>query len=260
MPADSTDSTKDDMDRIDAIKTAREHFSYNGTPAFHARLKVSGQQVFGADEQHVSKANWANVVPRISILLLRQATPAEVKKETAPIPAAKPKNPNKLYPAVSAKHQVLGKKVEQPKVVVVITYGKTLKKSFAIRPYKPLETIFNEFAGLVGEDRDVLRFYFDGNRLDDHSTVNSFHPGLGPGGATSITAAKILNIILRNKGVSRYFSITSNKSFRVLERGWAKAQGVKIGEFLFRYKGKVLALDLKPHDYGIDSGDIIDVV
>ncbi|KIO22267.1 hypothetical protein M407DRAFT_28215, partial [Tulasnella calospora MUT 4182] len=246
MPANSTDSTKDDMDRIvirygstrrllprpksyeDAIKTATEHFSCNGTPTFLARLKAPGQQAFGA-EQNVTKANWATVAPQISILLLRQAPPPEVNKKMAPIPSAKPTKPYKLDPAISAKSQLVGRKVEQPKVFVGIKYGKTLKKRFSIRPYKPLEIIFNEFAGLVGEDRDVLRFYFEGNRLDDRATINSVHPGFDPSGTVSITAAKILDIILREGQVSKYFSFTSNKSLRVLEKGWAKTQGVQIG-------------------------------
>ncbi|KAG9051622.1 hypothetical protein FS837_000009 [Tulasnella sp. UAMH 9824] len=277
MPTNSTESMQDEMDRIvirygstrrllqrpksyeDAIKTAREHFSCHGTPTFHARLKVPGQQAFSTDQQNLTKTNWAVVAPQISILLLQQGPPSQVKNETASIPVAKP---NKVYktPSVSAKHKLVGLKAEYIKVFVTIKYGTTLKKHFTIGLSKPLETIFKAFANLVGEDRDVLRFYFAGNRLDEHATVNSCYSRLPPGGTASITAAKVLKIAIRDGEVMKYFSLTSNTSLRVLEKAWAKEQGVGIGDFWLAYKGKMLTLDCKAHDYGIDSGDIIDAI
>ncbi|KAG8895810.1 hypothetical protein FRC00_006875, partial [Tulasnella sp. 408] len=184
----------------------------------------------------------------------------QLNKETAPIPVAKP---NKAYiktPAVSAKYKIVGVKAEYIKVFVDIKYGKTLKKRYTINPSKPLETTFKAFATLVGEDRDDLRFYFAGNRLDDRATVNSFHSGLPPGGTASLTAAKVLKITIRDGELMKYFSITSNTSLRVLEKAWAKERGVGIGDFWLAYKGKMLTVDLKPHDYGIDSGDTIDAL
>ncbi|KAG8973625.1 hypothetical protein FRC05_008561 [Tulasnella sp. 425] len=293
MPANSTDLMKEDMDRVvirhgpvrrllprpksyevplvfltesrdgqliqvlqDATRIAKEQFSCNGNLSFKARLKPRGQQSFGTD-QNVTKANWAAVAPQISILLIGQAPALEVKKKATPsLDAMLSRTYVKTPPVPSAKSRLLGKQGAETKVFVVIQYGKSTKKRFTIRPSKPLENI----STTVGEDRDVLRFYFVDHRLNDTTTVNSFLPGLSRNEAALITAAKVLQIAIRGGGVTQHFATTSNKSLRILEKGWAQARGVNCGEFVFRYKGQALALDLKPDDYGMDTGDVIDVV
>lgn len=248
----------------DAIQTAREQFSFDGIPAFNARLRLAGQQSFGTDQQSVTKTNWATLVPQVSILLISQAPPSEAKKKenAIPVPEAKPKkSSSRTLPKLSAKYQLaLGKKAKEPKVFIVIQYGKTLRKRFTIRPYKPLGTIFNEFATVIGEDRDVLRFYVKDQSLEDTSTVNSVLPGLDRSEDGLIKAAKVLKIALQGGGVTKRFAAMSNRSLRGLEKGWAKARGVNRGEFQFRFKGTVLAFDLKLQDIGMDTGDIIEVI
>ncbi|KAG8971548.1 hypothetical protein FRB90_010451 [Tulasnella sp. 427] len=245
----------------EAIQTVQEQFKCNFALLFDARLKVAGENTL-TEQQPVTKTNWTAVAPQISVLLVRQAPPSEIKKEKKPDTPTQGKKAHTKTIVLSPKARVLGTKLVEPKIPVAIRLndGRTFKKRFSVRLSKPLASIFAEFAELVGEDRKELRFHSNGQRLDDKSTLKSFNPRLGRNEEARITAAKVLCVTLRGRKTTMNFKLKSTERFRVLEESWAKALGLKVGKSSLRYKGHVLQSEDKPYHYGMDTGDVIDVV
>ncbi|KAG8982514.1 hypothetical protein FRB90_006728, partial [Tulasnella sp. 427] len=248
-----------------AVRIARDHFSCTANPTFIARLKLPGQATAG--RENVTKANWTTLAPRTSILLIQAST----TKPSLTVPAPHPNQTTKPSVGFSNPSATTHRHVQLPavtskkkttKVTINMKYRNLVSKRYTVRASTLLNALFDVFAQSIGVNRNVIRFYYEDKKVDATKTVGMLWPGSLAAEAPIVTinAAAVLQLGVRGLGTTRYFATTSNKSLRVLENGWARANGVQSGEFNFQYKGKLLRLNLNADNYEMQTGDIIDVV